>query len=209
MFENFGIIQSIKSILLKKNTMFFGLIICIFLFACESKRNSYTNNAFLNSSDIDSKIQQDYPLADQADVSSIDAVVRAIYEAITFREGEEPDMSRLQSLFNPDAQLIRITPDGVDTMTVESFIASFKERVKTGALKSFYEAEISRKTNAFGSIAQIFSTYNKGMNTEEPEGLIRGINSLQLYNDGQRWWIISILWEDERADNLIPPEYLR
>jgi hypothetical protein len=209
MFKNFGIIQSIKSILLKKNAIFFGLIICILLFACESKRNSYTNNASLNSSEIDSKIQQDYPLADQADVSSIDAVVRAIYEAITFREGEEPDMSRLQSLFNPDAQLIRITQDGVDTMTVESFIASFKERVKTGALKSFYEAEISRRTNAFGSIAQVFSTYNKGMNTAEPEGLRRGINSLQLYYDGHRWWISSLLWEDERSDSLIPQEYLR
>ncbi|NIM91469.1 MAG: hypothetical protein GTO17_11035 [Candidatus Aminicenantes bacterium] len=135
--------------------------------------------------------------------------MRAIYEAISFREGEEPDMDRFRSLFNPNARFIRITQDGVDKMDVESFTASFRERVETGALKSFFEAELSRKTHAYGSIAQVFSTYHKRMNTEDPEGLIRGINSLQLYNDGQRWWIISILWEDERGDNLIPQEYLR
>ena len=209
MFHNFCVIQSIKSILLKKSTVFFGVIACLLLFACEAKRNNSTQAASLDSSEIDTDVQQITPSADQADVSSIDAVVRTIYEAISFREGKEPDMNRFQSLFNPNAQFIRISSDGVNTMNVESFTASFRERIVTGALKSFYEAELSRKIHAFGSIAQVFSTYHKRLNTENPEGLIRGINSIQLYNDGQRWWIISILWEDERDDNLIPPEYLR
>ena len=209
MFHDFCIIQSIKSIMLKKDTVFFGLIVCLFLFAGGAKRNNSIQAASLNSSETDPNVQMIHPSADQADVSSIEAAVRAIYEAISFREGEVPDMNRFRSLFNPNAQFIRITQDGADTMNVESFTASFRERVKTGALKSFYEAELSRKTLAFGSIAQIFSTYHKRMNTEDPEGLTRGINSIQLYNDGQRWWIISILWEDERGDNLIPSEYLR
>ena len=209
MFHNFCILESIKSFMLKKSTVFLGLIVCLLLFACEAKRNNSTPAASLSSSESDPNVQQIHPLADQADVSSVEAVVRAIYEAISFREGEEPSMSRFRSLFNSNAQFIRISQDGVDTMDVESFTASFRERVKTGALKSFYEAELSRQTLAFGSIAQIFSTYHKRMNTEDPAGLIRGINSLQLYYDGQRWWIISILWEDERGGNLIPPEYLR
>ena len=209
MFHNFCIIQSIKSFILKKGALFFGLIVCLLLFACEAKKNNSTQAASLNSSSSDTNVQQTQLSTDQADVSSIEAVVSAIYKAISFREGEEPDMSRFRSLFNSNAQFIRISQDGVDTMDVESFTASFRERVKTGALKSFYEAELSRQTLAFGSIAQVFSTYHKRMGTEDPEGLIRGINSLQLYNDGQRWWIISILWEDERGDNLIPPEYLR
>jgi hypothetical protein len=209
MFHNFWILQSIKSRLLRKSTVFFGLVVCILVFSCETNKNNYPNAASLNSSESDPNIQQAHPLADQADVSSKDAIVRAIYEAISFREGEAPDINRLRSLFNPKAQFIRITQDGVDTMDVESFTASFKERVETGALKSFYEEEIFRKTNAFGSIAQIFSIYHKRLNTEESEGLRRGINSIQLYYDGQRWWISSILWEDERNDNLIPQEYLR
>jgi len=209
MYQNLCILQPMKTILLRKSVIFLVLMASVLLFACEAKRNNPTQAASLNSVEIDPHSPQTHPSANPADVSSKDAIVGAIYEAISFREGEHPDMSRLRSLFNPHAQFIRITQDGVDTMDLESFTASFRERVKTGALKSFYEAELSRQTLAFGSIAQIFSTYHKRMNTEDPESLIRGINSLQLYYDGQRWWISSILWEDERHDNLIPPEYLR
>jgi hypothetical protein len=36
----------------------------------------------------------------------------------------------------------------------------------------------------------------------------RGVNIFQLYYDGQRWWILSIVWDEERSDNPIPPELL-
>jgi hypothetical protein len=145
----------------------------------------------------------------QEDVSSIDRIVTALYSAITFREGETPDLERLRALFTPDAPFIRITGEGPNNMTIASFIASFRERVKTGALKSFHESEVFRKTNAYGSIAQVFSTYGKGLNTKNPALFVRGINSLQLYHDGRRWWISGIVWEDERPGRPIPRKYLR
>jgi len=143
-----------------------------------------------------------------ADGVSIDALVNAIYESITFSEGEEPDMERFKSLFIPNALFIRITPDGPNTMDLASFVSSFSERVKSNALTSFYEAEISRKTHSFGGIAHVFSTYKKRMNTTDPRSLGRGINSIQLFHDGKRWWACGITWEDERDDNPIPEKYL-
>jgi pimeloyl-ACP methyl ester carboxylesterase len=143
------------------------------------------------------------------DVSSIDALVNALYESITFPEGEKPDLERFKSLFVPNAPFIRITPDGPNTMELASFVSSFNERIESGVLKNFYEAEISRKTHSFGSIAHVFSTYNKGMNTTNPISLGRGINSIQLFHDGKRWWACGITWEDERDDNPIPDQYLR
>jgi len=145
----------------------------------------------------------------QADVASVDGIVKAIYGTITFPKGELPKMDRFRSLFTPNAQFIRLEPKGARIMDAESFISSFLERVRTGVLISFYEGEIFRKTNAYGRIAQVFSTYEKGMNTEDPKSFVRGINSIQLYYDGQRWWISSIVWQDERSDNPIPDEYLR
>ncbi len=144
-----------------------------------------------------------------ADGLSIDGLLDALYGSITFSEGEVPDMKRFKSLFIPNAPFIRITPDGPNTMDLESFVSSFKERVRSNALKSFYEAEIARKTHLFGGIAQVFSTYKKGMNTDDPESLGRGINSLQLFHDGKRWWVCCITWEDESPDNPIPEKYLR
>jgi hypothetical protein len=147
--------------------------------------------------------------ANLEDVSSIDGLIDALYESITFPVGEKPDLERFKSLFIPNAPFIRITRDGPNTMDLESFVASFSERISSGALRSFYEAEISRKTHLFGGIAHIFSTYEKGMNTTDPQSLGRGINSIQLFRDGKRWWACSITWEDERDDNPIPEQYLR
>jgi pimeloyl-ACP methyl ester carboxylesterase len=143
------------------------------------------------------------------DVASIDGLINALYESISFPEGEKPDLERLKSLFFPNAPFIRITPEGPNTMDLNSFVASFSDRVSSGALKSFYEAEISRKTQSFGGIAHVFSTYNKGMNTTDPKSLGRGINSIQLFHDGSRWWACSITWEDERINNPIPEQYLQ
>ena len=36
----------------------------------------------------------------------------------------------------------------------------------------------------------------------------RGINSIQLYFDGERWWITSWVFDSEREGNEIPGEYL-
>lgn len=162
----------------------------------------------LASSESGASIGQSSMQVDQTDVSSIDNIVKAVYEAITFSESEKPDMDRLRDLFIPQAIFIHVTPDQVIEMDLASFILTFSERVRTGALKSFYEAEISRKTHLYGSIAQVWSTYKKGIDTEDPVSFGRGINSIQLFNDGKRWWITSILWQDETSDNPIPEKYL-
>ena len=136
----------------------------------------------------------------EADFSSIDGIVKALYESITFREGDEFDAEGFRSLFMADAPFIRMQPAGPNRMNLDSFVESFKERIRTGALTSFYEAELSRKSESYGSIAQVFSTYEKGMSTNDPARYIRGINSLQLFHDGERWWIASIVWQDEQPD---------
>jgi hypothetical protein len=205
----FSIFCSKKLNLPRKEGLFFALIFCIplFLFGTEKRDNFNTLSAA--KSQNSSNVSLSSLSSGQPDVTSVNGVVKAIYEAITFPEGELPKMDRFRSLFTPNAQFIRLDPEGARIMDIESFISSFLERVRTGELKSFYEGEIFRKTNAYGRIAQVFSTYEKGMNTEDPKSFIRGINSIQLYYDGQRWWICSIVWEDERSDNPIPDEYLR
>ncbi len=143
------------------------------------------------------------------DTDSIDAIVKAVYESITFPEGEEPDMERFRRLFAPRASFIRITPEGLVKTDTEGFISSFKERIRSGTLTSFSEAEISRRTNVYAHIAQVFSAYKKIINPHDRSNPVRGINSLQLYHDGERWWISTITWEDEQNDNPIPDEYLK
>jgi hypothetical protein len=144
------------------------------------------------------------------DTSSVDALLKALYESITFAEGNVPDLSRFRRLFATEAPCIRINKDqSVDRMTVNSFILSFRERIKSGTLKSFHEAEIARKTQRFGQMAHVLSTYQKGLNVSDSSKMIKGINSIQLFYDGRRWWIGSLMWMDERPEMPIPLEYRR
>jgi hypothetical protein len=38
---------------------------------------------------------------------------------------------------------------------------------------------------------------------------MRGINSIQLLNDGKRWWIMTIYWQGETPETPLPKEYLK
>lgn len=143
------------------------------------------------------------------DVGSIDAVVRAVYEAVSFADGAGPDGVRLGSLCSAHARLSRVHAEGVDDMSVAEFVARVGRRIRETGLNSFVERELFRRTEVFSGIAHVFTTYESrtGVNGAG-ELLYRGINSIQLRHDGRRWWILTILWTDEREDSPIPAAYL-
>jgi len=72
----------------------------------------------------------------------------------------------------------------------------------------FYEKEIARRTEQFGRIAHVWSIYESRQNPGDPEPFMRGINSIQLFCDGSRWWIVSIYWQQESPEYPIPEKYL-
>ncbi|HTQ79002.1 MAG TPA: hypothetical protein VMM92_03320 [Thermoanaerobaculia bacterium] len=37
---------------------------------------------------------------------------------------------------------------------------------------------------------------------------VRGVNSFELFSDGKRWWIFSIVWQPETAKLALPAEFL-
>jgi hypothetical protein len=147
------------------------------------------------------------PAARPADVASIDAILAALYESISGPAGQARDWNRMRSLFVPGGRLMPtgVRPDGstaIRLMEVNDYIATsgpMLERV------GFNEIEIARRTEEFGRIAHVFSTYEGRMETEST--VIRGINSIQLLHDGARWWIVSVYWQAESPDTPLPARY--
>ena len=148
------------------------------------------------------------PEAAPADVESIDAIILALYDVISGPAGEKRDWDRMRSLFIDGARLIptgrrQNGKGGHRVMSVEDYISSGSWLEENG----FFETEVSRKTDQFGNIAQVFTTY-ESRRTPEAEPFMRGINSFQLWHDGDRWWVVSIFWENETPENPIPDQYL-
>ena len=73
----------------------------------------------------------------------------------------------------------------------------------------FFEREIARRTDCFGNVCQVFSTYESRHAPSDEKPFDRGVNSIQLVRDGKRWFIASVAWDAERPDNPIPAPYLR
>ncbi|MDX2443067.1 MAG: hypothetical protein QNK30_04620 [Bacteroidales bacterium] len=143
-------------------------------------------------------------------VKTLDSTLESLYGVISGEKGEERNWELMKYLFHPDAKLIPAgkNKEGIyqaSYMTVDDYInASGKWLIENG----FFEKEIHRVVNTFGNIVQVFSTYESFRSESDEEPFMRGINSIQLLNDGERWWIINIYWTQESPENPIPEEYL-
>lgn len=150
------------------------------------------------------------PPARAEDVQTIDGIINALYASISGPRGAARDWARMRSLFIPEARLIPTVGRqpggrGVIVMSVNDYIATSGQFLVDNG---FREREVARKVEEFGSIAHVFSTY-ESFRLDETAPFMRGINSIQLLNDGARWWVISIFWDAERPGLTIPEKYLK
>lgn len=148
--------------------------------------------------------------ANPKDVSSADAIIKAVYEVISGPAGQKRNWDRMRTLFVPDARMIatgkRPNGDfGRRSMSVEEYINNSGPILEKDG---FFETEIGRRTDQNGNIVHAFSAYESRRVETEEKPFMRGINSIQLWNDGKRWWVISILWQSENKENPIPEKYI-
>ncbi len=149
--------------------------------------------------------QKDY----SADVKSVDAIIAALYEVISGDPGQARDWDRFRNLFKPETRLIPTRKDDKGELTIkalspEEYVQLFTSRISTG----FFEKELHRTTEMYGTVTHAFSTYET---KEKKDGPVtnRGINSIQLFHDGKRYYIINIFWCAESMGFPLPAKYLK
>lgn len=147
-----------------------------------------------------------WPKARPEDVNSIDAIIKAFYTVPAGEKGEPRDWDRYASLFSPDARMIPARGDdkgGAMAMfvTIGEYVDLNKSYFEKGG---FRDTEVSRKVEQFGHIAQVWSTFESRHSSTDAEPYIRGINSIQLLKDGDRWWIVNVFWDFESPDAKVP-----
>ena len=149
------------------------------------------------------------PRAATADVASVDAIITALYDVISGPAGQARNWDRFRSLFVADAKLIPTfirqgeTSARVRFMTIEDYIGSAGASLEE---RGFFESEIGRATEQFGNMVHAFSTYDS-RSTQDGDVFQRGINSIQLLDDGERWWIVNVMWWGVGPDVAIPAKY--
>jgi hypothetical protein len=143
-----------------------------------------------------------------SDVTSIDGIIRAMYESISGKAGEPRQWDRDRALHHPKALLIPARQasggPGAGVFDMDGFVASRGPFLEAN---DFYEVEIGRREFRFGAIANVLSSY-EARTAPAPAGKVlrKGVNSIQLMHDGERWWIMSTLWDNERDGVELPKD---
>lgn len=149
------------------------------------------------------------PAARPADVDTPEHLLAALYDVISGPAGKR-DWDRFRSLFYPGARLMPSGKNpqgvlGVRVLTPDEYATrgqAFFDK------EGFFEHSVANRTEFWDHIAQIWSTYESRHAKDDAKPFARGINSLQLFNDGKRWWVLSVYWEAEDETHTIPEPYL-
>lgn len=143
-------------------------------------------------------------------VATLDTTIHTLYSVISGDKGVERDWDLFRYLFKPGANLIPSGKGadgtvGLRVLTPDDYI----ERSGPFLLANgFHEQEIGRKTEQYGVITHVFSTYDSKRTLADEKPFARGINSIQLLNDGNRWWIVNVFWMGETEEYPLPAHYI-
>jgi hypothetical protein len=127
---------------------------------------------------------------------ALDRTLREMYTIISFSEGGEPDWQGMKKVFHPQARFTRITPEGIDYFDLQSFQTMAVEMLDCGVYTAFFEEEIARRAQIFGSLAHVLSAYETKRSPDAASCLARGVNSIQLLWEGSSWRVLSLLWDE-------------
>ncbi|WLT30996.1 hypothetical protein [Geothrix sp. PMB-07] len=136
------------------------------------------------------------------DVVDLDGIMKAFYDVVNVAPDGPRQWGRDRTLYSPWIRFVGIGHE-VDIWDHQRLVDETEPMVRAG----FREREIHRVTHRYGNIATVLSTYETESGPEHT--LSRGVNSLQLYHDGRRWWIASVTWQSETKEHPIPVELLK
>ncbi len=134
------------------------------------------------------------------DVDSIDSIIHAMYDVISGPAGQARDWDRFRFLHYSDAHLVPVVsvagqPAKARMLSPEDYIRRVEPIF---AVESFWERETHRECETFGRVAHVLSHYESLRDPKDPP-FETGVNSVQLFYDDSRWWILNVVWNTARS----------
>jgi hypothetical protein len=156
-------------------------------------------------------------LKNPGDADTVDHLVASLYDVISGPAGAR-DWDRFRSLFLPDGRIGVVVPETPATkdapatkgdtvfLTPDLYARRDDAYFKTNG---FFERSLANRVEAFGNLVHVWSTYESRHSASDSRPFTRGVNSMQIVQAQGRFWIASILFDDERPGLTLPEKYLR
>lgn len=143
------------------------------------------------------------------DVSSPEAIVKADLECISGGVGVPRQWGRDVSLYDRHGFFVatRTDPKTGKVMVRSETVQEYIDRDDASLVRDgLTERELAHHVYRFGNVATVYSSYEAKTAAGKVVG--RGVNIYQVYFDGKRWWIASVVWDEETPSNPIPADLL-
>lgn len=142
-----------------------------------------------------------------------EGLVEALYDMVSFGPGPEPDWEMFRDVFLEDAVLV-FSPRGdrpMRVMDVDGFIRDWEEFFRDAGLEStgFTETIGGLEVRSYGHLAHAFVIFEPRLGPPDAPMRGRGLDSIELAYDGERWWIAAITTDFESPEDPIPGDFLR
>lgn len=136
--------------------------------------------------------------------SDIDPLIKDLYAVISGPAGDR-DWAKFNSLFHVEGTMgaTQVSEEGERTFAYFTPAQYIERNGKFFEENGFFEEEIARKTQVFGGVAQVFTSYQFRLKADGPIAK-QGINCIQLAMEKGRWWITNIIWEAASDENPLP-----
>ena len=129
-----------------------------------------------------------------ADVASIDGIIRAYYEVVSGPAGESADLERDRTLHHPEAWIAVARVDSAGTPSVSVMTLDEFHGDNAPRQRDFWEWETDRATSRSGNMVHVWSSYASARSPDS-DPFTRGVNSITLFHDGERWWIMNWMFD--------------
>jgi len=149
-------------------------------------------------------------------VDTVDHLVASLYDVVSGPAGQR-DWDRFRALFVPDGQIAWINPESAATkdkpartgdavfLTPDMFVQQNDTYFKANG---FFERSIAKRVEEFGNLVEVWST-KESRDAKDDAHPSRGIDSFQIVHVHGRFWIASLIFDDERPGMTLPAKYLK
>lgn len=131
------------------------------------------------------------------EIKHLNKVAEALFQAISFEEGSQPNIAAIKELFIENGLLINCNEAEPQCLQVDQFIEHFHGLFDQKHISSLHETEVHHKTKIYDHIAHRYSFY-EARTTPGAAPFAVGINTLQFVKIGSDWKISSMAWNDDK-----------
>ena len=148
------------------------------------------------------------PPADE--LTRIERTLDTLYRSFCFDAGDEADWSTMRSLFLDGASFVAPVRAGRRPQAVQGdeFIEEFQDWIASSneGETGLHERIEHLRIDVFGSVAHAYVLF-EGFVPGEAQTKTRGIDSIQLVHDGERWRVASFTTQYASEDRPVPARF--